>query len=107
MHQAATPSNKESVATSAKIDIEQHKFVRKIVSLIVVVSAVVITLYVWGIIERHPRTDDATARANVVGIAPRVTGQIIGPRMSFDDSPDGGCRSGEHTSESPQIISIA
>jgi len=77
MHQAATPSNKESVATSAKIDIEQHKFVRKIVSLIVVVSAVVITLYVWGIIERHPRTDDATARANVVGIAPRVTGQIL------------------------------
>src|SRR5947208_12797176 len=77
MHQAATPSNEESVATSAKIDIEQHKFVRKIVSLIFVVSAVVITLYVWGIIERHPRTDDATARANVVGIAPRVSGQII------------------------------
>jgi multidrug efflux system membrane fusion protein len=77
MHQAATPSNEESIATSAKIDIEQHKFVRKIVSLIVVVSAVVITLYVWGIIERHPRTDDATARANVVGIAPRVAGQIL------------------------------
>src|SRR5258705_3073799 len=77
MHQAATPSNEESVATSAKIDIEQHKFVRKIVSLIVVVSAVVITLYVWGIIERHPRTDDATARTNVVGIAQRVAGQIL------------------------------
>src|SRR5438105_15097056 len=77
MHQAATPSNEASVATSAKIDIEQHKFVRKIVSLIIVVSAVIITLYVWGIIERHPRTDDATARANVVGIAPRVSGQII------------------------------
>src|SRR5437667_3457030 len=77
MHQAATPSNEESVVTSAKIDIEQHKFVRKIVSLIVVVSAVVITLYVWAIVERHPRTDDATARANVVGIAPRVSGQIL------------------------------
>ena len=58
-------------------DTELHKFVRKIVSLIVVVSAVVITLYVWGIIERHPRTDDATARANVVGIAPRVSGQTL------------------------------
>src|SRR5438093_2875003 len=78
MHQAATPSsNEDSVATSAKIDIEQHKFVRKIVSLIIVASAVIITLYVWGIIERHPRTDDATARANVVGIAPRVSGQIL------------------------------
>src|SRR5258707_14773981 len=77
MHQTATPSNEESVATAAKIDIEQHKFVRKIVTLIVVAGAVVITLYVWGIIERHPRTDDATARANVVGIAPRVSGQIL------------------------------
>lgn len=65
MHQATTPSNEESVATSAKVDppmprsgaasIEQHKFARKIVSLVVVVGAVVITLYVWGIIERHPR----------------------------------------------------
>src|SRR6516162_2845131 len=54
-----------------------RKFIRRIVSLIVVVGAVVITLYVWGIIERHPRTDDATARANVVGIAPRVSGQIL------------------------------
>src|SRR6266480_1894571 len=77
MHQTATPSSEESVATSAKKDIEPHKFARKIVRLIIVVSAVVITLYVWGIIERHPRTDDATARANVVGIAPRVGGQII------------------------------
>jgi multidrug efflux system membrane fusion protein len=54
-----------------------HKFVRKIVTLIVVAGAVVIALYVWGIIERHPRTDDAAARANVVGLAPRVSGQIL------------------------------
>jgi len=76
MHKRYTFKRRER-RTSAKTDIEQHKFVRKIVSLIVVVSAVIITLYVWGIIERHPRTDDATARANVVGIAPRVSGQII------------------------------
>ena len=77
MHQPATPLNQESAVTSAKIDIERHKFVRKLISLIVVAGAVVITLYVWGIVERHPRTDDATARANVVGIAPRVSGQTI------------------------------
>jgi multidrug efflux system membrane fusion protein len=77
MHQPATPSNQQSAATSAKIDIERHKFVRRLISLIVVISAVIITLYVWGVIERHPRTDDATARANVVGIAPRVSGQIL------------------------------
>ena len=73
MHQAATPLNEQNVAKSD----EQRRFVRKIVSLIVLIGAIVITLYVWGIIERHPRTDDATARANVVGIAPRVSGQTI------------------------------
>src|SRR5512141_2457026 len=76
MHQAAKPWNKESVVAPAN-EIEQHKFIRKITSLIIVAGAIFITLYVWGIIERHPRTDDATARANVVGIAPRVSGQIL------------------------------
>jgi multidrug efflux system membrane fusion protein len=65
---------------------ERRKFVRKIVSLIVGASAVVITLYVWGIIERHPRTDDATARANVVGIAPRVSGQIL--KLNVQDNQE-------------------
>jgi len=63
---------------------EPHKFFRKIVSLIVVAGAVLITLYVWGIIERHPRTDDAFARANVVGVAPRVSGQIL--KLSVQDN---------------------
>jgi multidrug efflux system membrane fusion protein len=77
MNKAATPLNEQDAVTAPDDRAEQHKLVRKIVSLIVVTSAVVITLYVWGIIERHPRTDDATARANVVGIAPRVSGQTI------------------------------
>jgi multidrug efflux system membrane fusion protein len=77
MHQPATPSNEESVVISADSGAERRKFIRKITSVIIVAGAIFITLYVWGIIERHPRTDDATARANVVGIAPRVSGQII------------------------------
>jgi membrane fusion protein, multidrug efflux system len=77
MHQPATPLNKQDAVTSPDDHVKQHKIVRKIVSLIIVASAVIITLYVWGIIERHPRTDDAAARANVVGIAPRVAGQIL------------------------------
>ena len=40
-------------------------------------GAVVLILWVWAVTQHHPRTDDATARANVVGIAPRVRGQII------------------------------
>ena len=80
MHKAVNPLGENaagSVVASPQDEVERHKLVRKIVSLIVVISAMVITLYVWGIIERHPRTDDATARANVVGIAPRVSGQTI------------------------------
>jgi multidrug efflux system membrane fusion protein len=77
MHQAATLLNEQSVATSADSGAEQRKFIRKIVSIAIVASAVLITLYVWGTIERHPRTDDAAARANVVGIVPRARGQIV------------------------------
>jgi len=44
---------------------------------VVILGAVVLALWVWGVSEHHPRTDDASARANVVGIAPRVRGHII------------------------------
>jgi len=76
VHQSATPLNRDTVATSPNSE-QRRKFVRKIVALVVVVGAILITLYVWGIVERHPRTDDAAARANIVGIAPRVSGQIL------------------------------
>jgi multidrug efflux system membrane fusion protein len=77
-HQAPDSDLAKSANPVTPRDVTQrHNFVRKIVTLIVVAGAVVVTLYVWGIIERHPRTDDATARANIVGIAPRVTGQIL------------------------------
>src|SRR4051812_5257882 len=79
MHQPARSSDENVAGVTPLADktVERRNFIRKITSVIIVASAVVITLYVWGIIERHPRTDDATARANVVGIAPRVAGQII------------------------------
>jgi len=56
---------------------ERIKAAGKIVAILVVCIAVLLILSVWGIIERHPRTDDATLRANVVGIVPRVSGQIV------------------------------
>jgi len=74
MNREANPLSKE---VAKEHDVEPGKFIRKIVTVIIVAGAVLITLYVWGIIERHPRTDDAAARANVVGIAPRVSGQTI------------------------------
>jgi len=84
-HQAPDSELAQSANPVTPRDVTQrHKFVRKIVTLIVVAGAVVITLYVWGIVERHPRTDDATARANIVGIAPRVAGQIL--KLNVEDN---------------------
>jgi multidrug efflux system membrane fusion protein len=77
MHQPHTPLKEQDAVTPPDDRAEQRKFIRKITSVIIGASAVLITLYVWEIIERNPRTDDATVRANVVGIAPRVAGQII------------------------------
>src|SRR6266576_3274751 len=68
----------EPAATPATIDDkERQKLVRKLVALLIILAAVVLTLYVWSVLERHPRTDDAAARANVVGIVPRARGQIV------------------------------
>jgi len=54
-----------------------RKVAAGILAIALVAGAVALALHVWGILERRPRTDDAVARANVVGIAPRVPGQII------------------------------
>jgi multidrug efflux system membrane fusion protein len=56
---------------------EWRKIAGNILSLALVALMVLLVLHVWDIVERHPRTDDAIAMANVVGIAPRVSGQII------------------------------
>jgi membrane fusion protein, multidrug efflux system len=75
MHDSISHSNQKTSASEA-VDLSQ-KFIRRITTLIIVAGAILITIYVWGILERRPRTDDATVRANIVGIAPRVAGQII------------------------------
>src|SRR5438046_10201194 len=56
---------------------EWRKVAAQIMAILVILGATVLMLWVWNVTERHPRTDDATARANVVGIAPRVRGQIL------------------------------
>ena len=40
------------------------------------VLAFILSLAAWNFNEQHPRTDDAEARANLIGIAPRVSGPI-------------------------------
>jgi membrane fusion protein, multidrug efflux system len=41
------------------------------------VLAFILSLVAWNFNEQHPRTDDAVTRANLIGIAPRVTGPIV------------------------------
>jgi len=73
---AAAPA-KPAVTPTARSSIEGQKLIRNLIALLIFSGAVFLTLYVWSVLERHPRTDDATVRANVVGIAPRVSGQTI------------------------------
>jgi len=42
--------------------------------------------WVWSVIERHPRTDDAFATANVIGVTPRVRGPII--KLNVQDNQE-------------------
>jgi len=48
-----------------------------IISIAVILGTVILALWVWAIVEHHPRTNDAFVRANVIGMAPRIKGQII------------------------------
>src|SRR5262245_54990946 len=43
----------------------------------IVLGAVLSALWPWRQSWRDPRTDDASVRANVVGIAPHVSGPIV------------------------------
>jgi membrane fusion protein, multidrug efflux system len=43
----------------------------------ILILAFVLSLAAWNFNEEHPRTDDAVARANVIGIAPRISGPIV------------------------------
>src|SRR5436190_5418524 len=74
-HAAAPPI--QAVTATAKDSAKGWKLTRNLVVLLIVSGAVFLTLYVWSVLERHPRTDDAAARANVVGIVPRARGQIV------------------------------
>ena len=73
-------------ATDSEEPFGWRKVAGLIFSVAAVAGAIVLALLVWGVMERHPRTDDAIARANVVGIAPRARGQII--RLNVQDNQE-------------------
>src|SRR5215471_7012295 len=71
---------KSDVSTESGRSPSAGKFKRffiLILSLAILVLAVVLSLRAWDYNERHPRTDDAISRANIIVIAPLVSGAII------------------------------
>jgi multidrug resistance efflux pump len=49
----------------------------RILGMVIVAGAAVLSVWVWKISYESPRTDDAAVRANTVGIAPHVSGPIV------------------------------
>src|ERR1700747_1624902 len=66
------------------------RFFILILSLAIIGLAVLLSLWAWDLNERHPRTDDGVARANMIGIAPRVSGPIIRVNVSDNQSVRSG-----------------
>src|SRR5262245_24751678 len=53
------------------------KVVGRIIGAAIILGAIGASVYVTKLNYRHPRTDDASVRANLVGIAPHVSGPIV------------------------------
>ena len=53
------------------------RMIGRIVGVLIVAGAVAASIYVYRLNFRNPRTDDAAVRANIVGIAPHVSGPIV------------------------------
>lgn len=61
-----------------------RKALALIITVLVLIGVLVAAFVVWRVMEIHPRTDDATASANIIGVAPRVRGQIV--RVYVEDN---------------------
>ncbi|HEY3855369.1 MAG TPA: biotin/lipoyl-binding protein [Verrucomicrobiae bacterium] len=85
----ATDPSSSTGANDAKPsthETEWRKIAGRILGILLILAACVLTLFVWDIIEHHPRTDDAIAEANVIGVAPRVSGPII--KLNVQDNQE-------------------
>jgi len=63
-----------------------RKIAGRFVSIAVLIGVVVLAFCVWNAVEKHPRTDDAFAFANVIGVTPRVHGPII--KLNVQDNQE-------------------
>src|SRR5271170_1197679 len=77
----AAPSDKPSTEDLARKTLARGNFTRWIVArilyAIVLLTDLVLGAYVLHLYYLHPRTDDAYVRANIVAVAPQVSGTIV------------------------------
>jgi len=59
------------------INFKRRMMLGRIIGTVIVLGALLTGALVWHINYRHPRTNDAMVRANIVGIAPEVSGRIV------------------------------
>ncbi len=59
------------------INLKRRVLLGRIIGTLIVLGALVTGTVVWRINYQHPRTNDAMVRANIVGIAPEVSGRIV------------------------------
>ena len=58
-------------------NLKRRMLLGRIIGTLIVLGALVTGMLVWRINYQHPRTNDAMVRANIVGIAPEVSGRIV------------------------------
>jgi len=59
------------------INLKHRMMLGRIIGALIVLGALATGILVWRINYQHPRTNDAMVRANIVGIAPQVSGRIV------------------------------
>src|SRR5437660_3182914 len=87
------PKAKPDLSTESSRSPATGKFKRffvLILGLTILGLAVVLSLWAWDLNERYPRTDDAVSRANIIVIAPRVSGPIIKINITDNQFVKGG-----------------
>ncbi|MDD4913488.1 MAG: biotin/lipoyl-binding protein [Methylococcales bacterium] len=59
------------------INLKKRMLFGRILGILIVLGALLAGMQVWRINYQNPRTNDAMVRANIVGIAPEVSGRIV------------------------------
>ena len=63
-------------------DSSRLHIIGRIIGVAIVIGAVAASIYAIRVNFVSPRTDDAAVRANIVGIAPQVSGPIVDLRVA-------------------------